>query len=186
MQKRYNRITASRAAAFLAVGLALWSTTPVAAQSFGGAFEGMSNSKEPIQIEADRLEVIDPQGVAMFEGNVNVVQGTTILKTSRLKVSYARQGENTGAGGNVRKIEASGKVAVRSGDQAATADSAVVNMQSKTALLSGNVTVSQGSNIVTGCKLSIDLANNSAKLEPCGGAASGGRVKMLFTPGSAK
>jgi len=156
------------------------------AQDFGGAFDGMRDSKEPIQIEADRLEVIDPQGVAMFEGNVNVVQGTTILKTSRLKVSYARQGENTGAGGNVRKIEASGKVAVRSGDQAATADSAVVNMQSKTALLSGNVTVSQGSNIVTGCKLSIDLANNSAKLEPCGGAASGGRVKMLFTPGSAK
>lgn len=153
------------------------------AQSFGGAFEGMANSDEPIQIEADRLEVVDGQGVAMFDGNVSVVQGTTILKTRKLKVWYDRETQTDNPGGNVRKIEATGKVAVRSGDQQASADNAVVDMRAQIATLSGNVTVSQGQNILTGCNLRINMATNAANLTPCASASkSGGRVKMLFTP----
>jgi len=155
------------------------------AQSFGGAFEGMSNSRDPIQIEADRLEVQDGSGIAEFDGNVTVVQGTTILKTTKLKVWYARDGAADGPGGNVRKIEATGKVAVRSGDQKATADKAIVDMKGQIATLSGNVTVRQGANILTGCNLRINMATNAANLTPCKSAASqGGRVKMLFTPQS--
>lgn len=164
-------------AALLWAALAL----PAGAQSFGGAFEGMSNSDEPIQIEADRLEVLDGEGVALFDGNVSVVQGSTLLKTARLKVFYVRDGNAGAPGGNVRKIEARGKVAVRSGDEAATADTAVVDMQAQQAVLTGNVTVSQGRNIVTGCRLTINMATDAAKLTPCE-AASKGRVKMLFTP----
>ena len=155
------------------------------AQSFGGAFEGMSNSKEPIQIEADRLEVQDGQGMAVFTGNVSVVQGTTILKTTNLKVWYSREEKTNAPGGNVKKIEATGKVAVRSADQRATADKAVVDMTAQVATLSGNVTVSQGSNILTGCNLRINMATNAANLTPCKSEAkSSGRVKMLFTPQS--
>lgn len=155
------------------------------AQNFGGAFEGMRNPDEPVEIEADRLEVIDQQGVAIFEGNVSVVQGSTLLKTRRLKVFY--EGGATaaeGPAGNVRRIEASGKVAVRSNDQFASADNAVVDMQRQEATLSGNVSISQGANIVTGCVLTIDLATNAATLEPCKSASERGRVKMMITPSS--
>lgn len=156
------------------------------AQAFGGAFEGMRDSNQPIQIEADRLEVLDGQGIALFNGNVSVVQGSTILKTSRLKVFYRRDGGSDTPGGNVSRIEASGRVAVRSGDQKASADNAVVDMQGQTALLTGNVSVSEGQNIVTGCQLAIDMSTNAAKLTPCETAqpSSSGRVKMLFTPNS--
>ena len=157
--------------------------TTTMAQSFGGAFEGMSNSKEPIQIEADKLEVIDTQGVANFVGNVSVVQGTTLLKARKLKVHYLRDGNNDSAGGNVKKIEATGKVAVRSGDQHASADKATVDMKAQIAVLSGNVTVSQGANVVVGCKLVINMDTNAAKLTPCASDNSG-RVKMVFTPES--
>lgn len=167
----------------LSVLVGTLSVGPAKAQSFGGAFEGMANSDEPIQIEADRLEVIDGQGVAMFDGNVSVVQGTTILKTRKLKVWYDRETQADNPGGNVRKIEATGKVAVRSGDQQASADSAVVDMRGQVATLSGNVTVSQGPNILTGCNLRINMATNAANLTPCASASqSSGRVKMLFTP----
>lgn len=152
------------------------------AQSFGGAFEGMANSKEPIQIEADRLEVQDGQGTALFEGNVAVVQGTTLLKTRRLKVYYERDAKSDAPGGNIRKIEASGKVAVRSGDQMASADEAVVDMQGQNAVLSGNVIVSQGESVLEGCRLTINLATNAANLTPCKSAAGGGRVRGVFTP----
>ncbi len=152
------------------------------AQSFGGAFEGMSNSNEPIQIEADRLQVEDGQGVALFEGNVAVNQGTTLLKASKLKVYYLRDAKTDKPGGNVKKIEATGKVAVRSGDQMATANSAIVDMQAQIATLEGDVSVSQGVNILTGCKLRINMATNAANLTPC----PSGRVQMVFTPGSSK
>lgn len=170
-------------ASLMLVGL---SGNPANAQSFGGAFQGMAESDEPIQIEADRLEVMDESGVAMFDGNVSVVQGTTLLKARQLKVFYLRESGSQQPGGNVRKIEASGKVAVRSGDQTASADSASVDMQSQIAILSGNVTVSQGPNVLTGCKLRIDMATNAANLTPCSTGNSGGRVKMLFTPNSAQ
>ncbi len=164
---------------------------PAHAQSFSGAFEGMSDSKEPVQIEADRLEVQDNQGIAMFEGNVAVNQGSTLLKTSKLKVYYIRdaqsEGEANSLGSNIKKIEASGKVAVRSGDQVATADNAVVDMQGQTATLSGNVTVSQGVNIITGCNLKINLATNAANLTPCSsGSGKQGRPTLVFTPSTSK
>ena len=154
--------------------------TTARAQSFGGAFEGMSNSKEPIQIEADKLEVIDTKGMANFVGNVSVVQGTTLLKARKLKVFYLRDGGNGSAGGNVKKIEASGKVAVRSGDQHASADNATVDMQAQIAVLSGNVIISQGDNVVAGCKLVINMKTNAAKMTPC----EKGRVQMVFEPES--
>lgn len=170
-----------RASFLLAAGLLFGMAGSALAQSFGGAFEGMSNSKEPIQIEADRLEVVDGQGTALFEGNVAVVQGSTLLKTKRLKVFYSREAKSDAPGGNIRKIEASGRVAVRSGDQMASADTAVVDMQAQRATLSGNVVVSQGESVLEGCKLQINLATNAANLTPCSNGG-GGRVRGVFTP----
>lgn len=155
------------------------------AQNFGGAFEGMRNQNEPVEIEADRLEVVDKQGVAIFEGNVSVTQGSTLLKTRKLTVYYVGGADGgKGPAGNVSRIEATGKVAVRSGDQLASADRAVVDMQKQEALLSGDVTISQGDNVVKGCKLKIDLATNHASLEPCQSATKSGRVIMMIKPTS--
>lgn len=167
---------------FLAAAMcAVFSMTSFsAAQSFGGAFEGMSNSKDPVQIEADRLEVIDGQGVALFDGNVAVTQGSTLLKAKKLKVHYLRDAKTNEPGGNVKKIEATGKVAVRSGDQMATADKATVDMKDQIAILSGNVTVSQGENILVGCNLRINMVTNAANLTPCPKK----RVQMVFKPKS--
>ena len=165
--------------------LTLTMASSASAQNFGGAFAGMRDRDKPVEIEADRLEVTDEQGIAIFEGNVSVSQGSTLLKAKRLKVFYVRDAKGAvGPGGNVRRIEASGRVAVRSDDQAATADSAIVDMQGQVATLSGNVAISQGESIVTGCQLKVNLATNAATLEPCKSQASGGRVKMLFTPQS--
>ncbi len=149
---------------------------PSFAQDFSGPFEGMQNSDEPIQIEADRLEVKDKEGTALFTGNVNVVQGTTILKAARLKVIYARGGE--GANGDLEYLEATGKIAVRSGDQKVTADRGEFDMKKQTVLLSGDVVITQGSNVVTGCILEVDLETSSAVLKPC----KGKRPTILFSP----
>ncbi len=170
--------------------LVLASSSLAGAQTFGGAFDGMSGSKEPVQIEADRLEVIDEKGTAVFSGNVTVTQGTTRMTTSRLKVLYGRDSKGkVGPGGNVRVIEASGGVGVRSKDQVASADKATVNMETQIANLSGNVSVSQGNNILTGCVVTIDMRTNNIKVEPCKSkSGGGGRIKMQLerAPGKAQ
>ncbi len=156
----------SRVRKLFLVCLALFFMTGIVqAQNFSGAFSGMQQSDEPIQIESDRLEVKDKIGVALFIGNVNVVQGTTILKAARLKVVYSRG--TGGPNGNLKYLEASGKVAVRSGDQRVTANKGEFNMEKQTVRLSGDVIITQGTNVVSGCILEVDLETSSAELKPC-------------------
>ena len=139
------------------------------AQSFGKAFEGMGDNNAPIQIEADRLEIIDNQNTALLTGNVSVVQGKTLLKASRIKVFYLREGDKTKSSSGVRQIEASGTVAIRSDDNYATADSAIVDMVKEHVTLKGDVRVSQGGNILKGCTMTVNLKTNVANVKPCEG-----------------
>ena len=155
-------------------------SAPAVAQNFGGAFSGMSDSSQPIQIEADKLEVADKNGTATFWGNVKVVQGSTILRASSLKVYYFQNG--SGSNGKVKRIEAGGRVAVRSEDQRASSDKAIFDMQSEIVTMTGNVTVSQGQNVATGCKLLVYLKTSTTEFTPC--KKKGGRVKILLTPKS--
>lgn len=159
---------------------------PGLAQTFGGAFQGMGDSEEPIQIEADRLEILDNENTALLTGNVSVVQGTTILKARKIKVFYIRgdQGEQTQSG--IRLIEATGKVAVRSQDNTATADTAIVDMIDEIVTLNGNVFISQGNNIAKGCTVIVNLKTSVSEIKPCAASqqSGSGRVKLLLDPKS--
>ena len=50
------------------------------------------NGKEPIEIESDKLEVLEQENKAIFTGNVSVTQGPTILKSGSMIVYYAKDG----------------------------------------------------------------------------------------------
>ncbi len=165
--------------------------TGVNAQSIG-AFSGFkSGTKSPIQIEADRLEVIDKEAIAIFQGNVKVVQGTSVLKADKLKVFYSKggKGKKAAQGNSIKKLEVSGTVYIRSEDNEATGDRGSFNMITEDVELAGNVVLTQGKNIMTGCRLRANLKTGIAKMiSNCGGKSGKktGRVKMLFEPGSAK
>jgi lipopolysaccharide export system protein LptA len=147
------------------------------AQDFGAAFGGFnSGSDTPIQIEADRLEVRDAEKLAIYSGHVRVLQGETLLEAPELHIFY--KGEATTgavAGSSVSRIEAGPGVTVRSGDQTASADRAVFNMAEDLIILSGNVVVTQGENIVRGERLVVNLTTKEGRIE-------GGRVQTLITP----
>lgn len=157
---------------------------PVAAQSFGSAFDGVGNNDEPIQIEADKLEIIDNENTALLTGNVSVVQGTTIMKARQIKVYYVREDQAGQTASGIKKIEASGRVAVRSEDNLATADEATVDMVSEIVVMSGNVLLSQGTNVAKGCTVTVNLKTNVSEIKPCPSAAGNGRVKILLDPKS--
>ncbi len=157
------------------------------AQQLGNAFRGMGDNDKPIQIEADKLEIIDNENTALLTGNVNVVQGDTLLKARQLTVYYLRDNERGKTNSGIRKIVASGKVAVRSADNNATANSATVDMLTEFVTLSGNVTISQGANVVKGCKVTVNLKTNVSKVQRCGDSSQGsGRIQLLLDPKSRK
>lgn len=163
---------------FLAIALAASTAAAAFAQANGDAFSGFrTNNNTPIQIEADSLEVRDAEKLAVFKGNVDVQQGETTMKAAKLNVYYDGSVTPGGAGSNqgIRRIEATGKVLVTSGNNQATGDSAVFNMKSQEVVLTGNVILTQCDSIVRGKKLTVNLNTGQAQL------SGSGRVQALFS-----
>ncbi|WP_181708636.1 LptA/OstA family protein [Chthonobacter rhizosphaerae] len=145
--------------------------------TLSNAFEGLGVAgDQPIQFEAESLEVRERDRMAVFTGNVVVRQQDTVLKTASLTVYY--EGEAPGEGAQqVRRLEANGKVLVTSGPQTASGDNAVFDTKAKTIVVSGNVVLTQGDNVIRGPRLVINIDSGQAKME-------GGRVQMLIEPKS--
>lgn len=166
---------------------------PALAQTTEGRMSGLQISgDEPIQIESDRLEVRENENMAIFSGNVSVVQGPTLMRAGTMTVYYARDAQGsggspaTGAAAGIDRLEIEGKVYVKSDNQVATGDRASVDMTNEVLVMSGSeVVLSEGENVIVGCKLTVQMGTGRAQLEGCAGAGgSGGRVRMLLQPGS--
>jgi lipopolysaccharide export system protein LptA len=151
---------------------------------------------QPIQIESDKLEVRQNESLAIFTGNVSVVQGPTLMKAGKMKVFYVKSdkaddkskpaGDEAAAGGlspmsggtNIDHLEIDGKVYIKSEDQVATGDSGTFDMKTQVLVLSGKkVVLSQGDNVLVGCKLTVQMQTGLAQVDACGG-----RVMMSLTP----
>ena len=175
--------------ALLAAALLMLPMGVAEAQGQSNRMTGLKLDRDqPIQIESDKLEVRENDGVAVFTGNVAVVQGATLLRSGKMTVYYSsRGGAAAGGSGDIDRLEVEGKVYVKSDRQVATGDRGSFDMKSETLVLSGNeVVLTEGENVIVGCKLTVQMATGLARLDGCGGGASGGggRVKMLLKPGS--
>lgn len=148
-----------------------------------------TDPNEPIEIEADSLEVEDKRQTATFIGNVLAVQGATKLRSDRLQATYAPGAD--GGKTQVREIYATGKVHVLSkDDQSADGDWARYVVADRKIVMGDSVLLRQGKNVIRGTKLFIDL--NTGRSRVAGGAeadtakpGSKGRVKALFQPSNA-
>ncbi|UVK50626.1 LptA/OstA family protein [Mesorhizobium sp. AR02] len=171
--------------------LLLLALAPSLAQSSAsGQMSGLKLSgDQPIQIESDKLEVRQAENLAVFTGNVTVVQGPTLLKAGKMMVYYVKDpnaaAKGTEAAGaamtgsaNIDHLEVSGKVYIKSNDQIATGDNGTFDMKTQVLVLSGKeVVMSQGPNVLKGCKLTVQMKTGLANVDGCGG-----RVIMSMTP----
>jgi lipopolysaccharide export system protein LptA len=171
------------AAAISTICLAVAAVPAAAQTATQGRLSGLKMSgNEPIQIESDRLEVREKENIAIFSGNVSVVQGPTLLKAGKLTVYYAKDAGGSAATGSaaIDKLQVDGKVYVKSDNQVATGDNGTFDMKSEILVLSGKeVVLSEGTNMLKGCKLTVDMKTGQANVEACGG-----RVIGLFQPGT--
>ncbi len=180
----------------------LWICTPAAAQTPGSSLAAnyAANSDQPIDIEADALEVDDRKKIATFTGNVSATQGNFNLRAREIQVSYtsrdntATQSADAGAAGpgansQITRIDAKGKVLVTTNDnQTATSDWARFEVLTQLVTIGGNVVLSQGPNTIKGDRLVIDLKTGLSRFENDGQTAEGEtpkqRLRAIFTPKS--
>jgi lipopolysaccharide export system protein LptA len=167
-------------------------------------FQGFQqNNKEPIRIESISLEVRDKERIATFIDNVKLVQGDTTLECRRLVVYYDEEpapastkgkpqakstlmsGPADGGQQQIRRLEAKGGVVVTQKDQVATGDHGVYEMKTNSIVLTGNVVMTRGQDVVSGDKLYVDMTTGLYRVEskaPTPG--QGGGVRALFNPGA--
>lgn len=145
---------------------------------------------QPIQIESDKLEVREAENLAIFTGNVSVTQGPTMLKSGKMTVYYVKDGKGSAATGSagIDRLEVDDKVYVKSDKQVATGDRGTFDMKTEVLVLSGNeVVLSEGDNVLVGCKLTVQMKSGLAQVDGCSkGTKGNGRVMMSITPGSQK
>ncbi len=136
------------------------------------------NSDAPIDLTADRLEVQERADRAMFSGNVKVRQDELTLDTSRLTVAYSSSG-----GVQIKRLDASGGVTVRSPSETARGTFGIYDLDRKLITLVGDVVLQREGSSISGQRLVIDLDSGRAIIDggPAGVGQSGGRVTGHFT-----
>ena len=147
------------------------------AQGATSALKG-HDADAPIDVAADRLEAQDRADRAIFSGNVRVRQAQLTLDTQRLTIAYS-----SGGGVQIRRLDASGGVLVKSPSETARGNFGIYDLDRKLITLIGAVQLNRGGSQINGQRLTIDL--NSGRAIVDGGQAgigqSGGRVTGRFT-----
>lgn len=149
------------------LALLLGAPAPLLAQGLTtSALKGL-DSKAPIDVDADRIDVLDSQNQAIFTGNVRVRQGNLTLEADRIKVAYSRAATSGKGGGDpvIQRLDADGNVRLATPSERATARFAIYDVSKRILTLVGNVVLTQGSTKVQGNRLTIDLASGRSTLD---------------------
>jgi lipopolysaccharide export system protein LptA len=162
----------------IATGLAALSLASLTlAQEPVSALKG-HDADAPIDVAADRIEVQDRSDRAVFAGNVQVRQASLTLETARLTVAYS-----SGGGIQIRRLDASGGVTVKSPSETARGNFGIYDLDRKLITLVGAVQLNRDGSQINGQRLTIDLNTGRAVVDggPAGVGQSGGRVTGRFT-----
>ena len=154
---------------------------------FGTEVLALSSDKEqPIQVEADGMEIDEGKGVTTYSGNVVVIQGSIKLKADKV---FVYQSE-----GNTDRLEAEGKPAYfqqrpdgKSEDVKGNASRIEYNTNSELLYMIGNAVLYPGDgHKLTSQRITYDRvkAVMKAGAAVAGGkkAVKSGRVKTILAP----
>lgn len=143
------------------------------------------NSQAPVEFNAGRIEIQDRADRVVLSGGVLVTQAGLDLRSTRMTIAYS----NT-SGIDVNRIDATGGVTITKGDERATGDAAIYDLDRRLITLVGNVTLTQRGNRLNGGRVVIDLDTGKAVIDGNGGggpvpagieSAGSGRVTGTFT-----
>jgi lipopolysaccharide export system protein LptA len=174
---------------------------PPAPAQPSGAMQGFQvNRDQPVKIESNSLEVRDKSRQATFLGDVKLTQGDTTITCKTLVVFYddtppaasktakkgtpvAQKAGPAPGGQQISRVEAKGDVMVMQKDQTAKGDNATFDVKTNTVRLIGNVVVTQGTNVLRGERMTVNLTTGITMVESSKDNKTR-RVEGMFTPSS--
>ncbi len=127
---------------------------------------------QPVEITAQKLEVLQAKRQSIFTGKVVAVQGGMTLDTDKLIV-YLQTDQD-----QIDRLEAIGNVRFVQLDRVATADHAVFQQAEEVLVLTGNAVVTQGKNMISGDKITLFLRENRTLIN----SSEKNRVKAIIVP----
>ena len=146
-----------------AIALALAALPSVGgAQSFQGG--------QPIMWGADEGSVT-PTAISL-RGRAELTQGDSRIRADRIEGSISN--------GDLTRVEATGGVYFVTPEQTIRGDRAVYTPANDTIVLTGDVILTQGENVMTGASLTYNTRTESAQMD----GGSNGRVQGVFYPES--
>lgn len=162
--------------------IALLLAAPALAQSLGGSALKGHDTKAPIDIDSQRLEVHDKDNVAIFSGDVKAKQEEMNLAAAELRVFYEKnaQGDPT-----ILRIDAKGGFTLVSPSERAKSSYGVYDVEQRQLTMIGDVVLNRGDSVLRGQRLLIDLDSGRSTLDGApakngGTASAGGRVTGRF------
>ena len=124
-------------------------------------------TRQPVQYGADSGEYTN-DGFAL-RGRAEVTQGTNRLRADAIR-GYTTNGQ-------LSRVEATGNVYFVTPDQSMRGDRAVYTLNDGQVLVTGDVILTQGQNVLTGGRLVYNVRTESARIE-----SGGNRVRGVFYP----
>ena len=143
------------------------------------------NSNAPVDFSAGSIEVQDRADRVVLSGGVRVTQAGMTVTSQRMTVAYSRQG-----GTDVNRLDATGGVVVTKGEERASGNVAIYDLDRRLITMVGNVQLTQRGNRLNGGRMVIDLNSGRATVDGRGATrgpdgnvvpGAGGRVTGTFT-----
>ncbi len=141
----------------------------------------------PIHIESDTMEAFKDNLLVEFSGNVVATQDDLEIRADSIKIFFTGSGSQSepdtkSPAPEIKEIVAQGRVRCLTAQRQALADKAVYTTKDQALVLTGKkVKLSEGSNQVTGEKLTLLIQQNRVVME----SKTSGRVRASFAPANA-
>lgn len=131
------------------------------------------------QIFANKLDVAERDSVAVYLGEVDVVQGDARLRSDKLTINFAGNpnAQNGGGFGDILGMLAEGNVFYVTPELSARGNKGTYDSDTETIILTGEVIVSRCEDVAKGERLTFNVATGQSSLD---GAADDSRVVTII------
>jgi len=168
---------------FTAMTLAIWATVGLTFSAGNALAQIAPSSDAPVDVTADRLEALNDECKAVWSGSAEAVQDQSRLRANTITLINAK---TAGRCGVLDRMEAVGEVFYVTPQQTVRSDAAIYTAANDTIVMTGQVVVAQGTNVLRGDRLSIVVKTGQATMETgAKGRGKPGRVRGVFYPNKA-
>lgn len=130
-------------------------------------------TNQPVAYGADSVEYA-PNRI-ILRGRAEATQGGNRFRADTLTLV-------SGEGGDLQRAEASGTVYFVTPDQSMRGDRAVYSIDGGEVVVTGNVVLTQGRNVLTGGRLTYNVNTDAATMAGAPRGSAGNRIQGVFYP----